>query len=240
MNNVVIQNLKKNYGKLTALNNVNLEIGEGMYGLLGKNGAGKTTLMRILTTILPETSGKVELCGIPLAKKREIRRIIGYLPQDFSLYPSLTVYENLDYCGILSELSSNERKARIKDILEKVNLTDEQKKKAKALSGGMKRRLGIAQAMLNNPKVLIVDEPTVGLDPEERYRFRNLLTESAKERVIILSTHIVEDIENTCTTIGILDKGTLKYNGGLEDFKTQMNKKNLEAAYLALLKGGKA
>jgi len=236
--NIVINNLSKRYGKTIALNNVSVTINEGMYGLLGKNGAGKTTFMRILTTILPYESGNIEICGIPHKKAREIRKIIGYLPQDFSLYPSLTVYEALDYCGVLSEIPKHERRERITELLEKTNLTAEKRKKVKALSGGMKRRLGIAQAMMNDPKVLIVDEPTVGLDPEERVKFREMLTSYAARRVVILSTHIVEDIEETCLNIGILHEGNLVFNGNISDFRNKMNADKLESAYMNFLKGG--
>jgi len=235
--NIYINNLTKKYGKNTVLNNVSVIINKGMYGLLGKNGAGKTTLMRILTTILPYNSGSVEVCGIPHNKAREIRKIVGYLPQDFSLYPSLTVHEALDYCGVLSEIPKHERRERIAELLEKTNLTAESRKKVKALSGGMKRRLGIAQAMLNNPKVLIVDEPTVGLDPEERVNFREMLTSYSEGRIVILSTHIVEDIEETCSEIGILHNGGLTFNGNINDFKEKMKADKLESAYMNLLKG---
>jgi len=236
--NITVNNLTKKYGRNTALNNVSVVINEGMYGLLGKNGAGKTTLMRILTTILPYDSGSVEVCGIPHKNAREIRKIVGYLPQDFSLYPSLTVYEALDYCGILSEIPKVERKTRIAELMEKTNLTGESGKKVRALSGGMKRRLGIAQAMLNDPKVLIADEPTVGLDPEERVNFREMLTSYSVGRIVILSTHIVEDIEETCGEIGILQKGSLAFNGNIVEFKDKMGGDKLESAYMNLLKGG--
>ena len=176
MNNTIkIQNLNKFYGKKQALCDVNLTIGQGMFGLLGRNGAGKTTLMRTLATLLPKRSGTVSVCGIPIEKDQEIRKIIGYLPQEFSIYPSMNVLEAMDYLALLNGLTKPERKERTALLLKKVHLTEQRKKKIKALSGGMKRRLGIAQALLNNPKVLIVDEPTAGLDPEERFSFRNLL-----------------------------------------------------------------
>ena len=236
--NIIVNNLTKKYVKNIALNNISITLHKGMYGLLGKNGAGKTTFMRILTTILPYDSGNVEVCGIPYKNAREIRRIVGYLPQDFSLYPSLTVYETLDYCGVLSEIPKQERRKRISELMEKTNLGDQSAKKVKALSGGMKRRLGIAQAMINNPKVLIVDEPTVGLDPEERVNFREMLMTYSVEHIVILSTHIVEDIEETCSKIGILHNGILAFNGNIDDFKNKMNEDKLESAYISLLKGG--
>lgn len=214
MNNCIeIKNLNKFYGKKQALYNVNLTIEQGMFGLLGRNGAGKTTLMKILATLLQKKSGQVTVCGIPVENAKEIRRIIGYLPQEFSMYPTMNVYEAMDYLAILSGLGKQERKERIEMLLAQVNLAESRHKKIKALSGGMKRRLGIAQALLGNPKVLIVDEPTAGLDPEERIRFRNLLSEIGEERIVILSTHIVGDIEATCENIAILDEGKVLYSG---------------------------
>jgi ABC-type multidrug transport system, ATPase component len=212
-NFIKIKNLNKFYGKKQALCNVNLTIEQGMFGLLGRNGAGKTTLMKTLATLLNKKSGDVTVCGIPIENAREIRRIIGYLPQDFSMYPGMTVYEAMDYLGVLSQLNTATRKKRIPMLLEKVNLSSSSKAKVKALSGGMRRRLGIAQAILHEPQVLIVDEPTAGLDPEERIRFRNLLCDIANDRIVLLSTHIVGDIEATCEKIAILDEGKLLFNG---------------------------
>ena len=216
-NCIEIKNLNKFYGKKQALYDVNLKIEQGMFGLLGRNGAGKTTLMKILATLLQKKSGQVTVCGIPIENEKEIRKIIGYLPQEFSIYPTMNVYEAMDYLAILSGLGKQERKERIEMLLAQVNLTESKNKKVKALSGGMKRRLGIAQALLGNPKVLIVDEPTAGLDPEERIRFRNLLSETAEERIVILSTHIVGDIEATCENIAILDEGKVLYSGTVDD-----------------------
>lgn len=212
-NCIEIKNLNKFYGKKQALCNVNLIIGQGMFGLLGRNGAGKTTLMKTLATLLNKSSGQVKLLGLPVESAGKVRKIIGYLPQDFNLYPGMTVYEAMDYLGLLSGLSDQLRKKRIPMLLDKVNLTDSCSMKVKALSGGMKRRLGIAQALLNEPKVLIADEPTAGLDPEERIRFRNLLCETAKDRIVILSTHIAGDIEAACEKAAILDKGRIIFNG---------------------------
>lgn len=210
---IVIKKLNKYYGKKQALSDVNLTIQQGMFGLLGRNGAGKTTLMKTLTTLLQKNNGSITICGIPIENAQEIRRIVGYLPQDFSIYPTMSVVEAMDYLGILSGIETKERKERIDVLLKKVNLTEHKRKKVKALSGGMKRRLGIAQALLNDPKVLIVDEPTVGLDPEERIRFRNLLCDVAEDRIVILSTHIVGDIEATCENLAILNDGSILYNG---------------------------
>lgn len=235
---IEIEHLDKCYGSKKALSDVNLTIEEGMFGLLGRNGAGKTTLMKVLATLLEKQKGSIKICGIPVEKASEIRKITGYLPQDFSMYPDMTVYEAMDYLGVLSGLSKEERKQRIPKLLEKVNLQDDYKKKVKALSGGMKRRLGIAQAILHNPKVLIVDEPTAGLDPEERVRFRNLLCEIAEERIVILSTHIVGDIEATCEDIAVLESGKVLFRGTVSEllkivdgkvYKAEISRKEVEA-----------
>ncbi len=210
---IVLQGVNKFYGKKQALKNVNLKINEGMFGLLGRNGAGKTTLMKILATLIQKNNGEVFVCGLPINNAKEIRSIIGYLPQDFSMYGNMTAYEALDYLGVLSCMNKSDRMKIIPELLEKVNLHNNHKTKVKAMSGGMKRRLGIAQAILHNPKVLIVDEPTAGLDPEERVRFRNLLCEIAENRIVILSTHIVGDIEATCENVAVLDEGIVLYNG---------------------------
>lgn len=210
---IKIEHLNQYYGKKQALKEVDLTIQQGMFGLLGRNGAGKTTLMKVLATLLPKSDGRITVCGIPVEDSARIRKMTGYLPQDFSMYPNMSVYEAMDYLGVLSGLSTPERRKRIPYLLEKVNLQNDRKTKVKALSGGMKRRLGIAQAILHNPRILIVDEPTAGLDPEERVRFRNLLCEIAEERIVILSTHIVGDIEATCEQIAVLNNGEILYQG---------------------------
>ncbi|RHR32587.1 ABC transporter ATP-binding protein [Clostridium sp. AF19-22AC] len=210
---IKIEHLNQYYGKKQALKEVDLTIQQGMFGLLGRNGAGKTTLMKVLATLLPKSDGRITVCGIPVEDSARIRKMTGYLPQNFSMYPNMSVYEAMDYLGVLSGLSTAERRKRIPYLLEKVNLQNDRKTKVKALSGGMKRRLGIAQAILHNPRILIVDEPTAGLDPEERVRFRNLLCEIAEERIVILSTHIVGDIEATCEQIAVLNNGEILYQG---------------------------
>lgn len=212
-NCISISHVDKYYGKKQALKDVSLTIGQGMFGLLGRNGAGKTTLMKMLATLHDKQAGEISVCGIPISHAREIRGITGYLPQDFSMYPNMTVYECLDYLGMLSGMPKALRQKRIAILLKRVNLTEKKRSRVKSLSGGMKRRLGIAQALLHDPKVLIVDEPTAGLDPEERIRFRNLLCEVAEERIVILSTHIVGDIEATCENIAILNEGELLWSG---------------------------
>ena len=217
MKKIEIRNVNKFYGKKHALKDINLTINQGMFGLLGRNGAGKTTLMKTLATLHQKKNGEITVCGIPIENTNEIRKITGYLPQDFSMYPNMSVYEALDYLGTLSGMPKTERKKNIEILLKKVNLTEHRHKKVKALSGGMKRRMGIAQALLHNPEVLIVDEPTAGLDPEERIRFRNLLTDASEERIVILSTHIVGDIEASCENIAIMNDGKILWQGTVSE-----------------------
>lgn len=231
MNDTIeIQHLSKSFGSKQALRDISLTIPTGIFGLLGRNGAGKTTFLRILAGVLQQTGGSVMVCGIPISHVRDVRRMTGYLPQDFSFYPELTVWEVLDYLGVLSEMSASERARRIPLVLKAVNLQSQKKTKFAALSGGMKRRLGIAQALLHEPRILIADEPTVGLDPEERVRFRHLLSEIAQNRIVILSTHIVDDIEKICTRVAVLDDGKLLFCGKPSDFTN--SGESLESAYI--------
>ena len=222
---IMINNLSKNYGKKSALENVSVTIHSGMYGLLGRNGAGKTSLMRILVTLSVPSSGEISMNGIPIKETAKIREIVGYLPQDFSFYRNMSVYSAMDYLGLLSNIPDKIRKERISALLEQVNLKENVRTKVKALSGGMKRRLGIAQALLHNPQILIVDEPTAGLDPEERIRFRNLLSEFAEDRIVILSTHISSDVESSCENIGVLDNGRMIWSGSTEELVKQAESK---------------
>ncbi len=216
-----IENLNKIYkGGSYALKNLNLEIPNGMFGLLGPNGAGKSTLMRILVTLMKPTSGKVYFNDYELSKnRREIRKMLGYLPQDFSFFSKLKTYEFLDYTARLSGMkNAAARRTAVEQMLEEVGLFEARDRNANNLSGGMKRRLGIAQALINDPQVIIVDEPTTGLDPEERIRFRNLLsTISTRDVIIILSTHIVGDISSTCHDMALLNRGNLAFSGSPED-----------------------
>ena len=214
---IKIQALKKNYGQKTALDNISLTIENGMFGLLGRNGAGKTTLMQILSTLREPTSGTVTFNEIPLEDIRKIRPLIGYLPQEFSLYPDVSVLEIMRYLAALSNLSVEVQRQRIPDLLHRVNLWEDREKKVRKLSGGMKRRLGIAQALLHDPQVLIADEPTVGLDPQERLRFYALLNEFSSNRIVIVSSHIVNDIETVCEKVAVLDAGKLLFTGTVED-----------------------
>lgn len=214
---IQIQALKKSYGQKTTLDNISLTIGNGMFGLLGRNGAGKTTLMQILSTLREPTSGKITFDSIPLEDTRQVRPLIGYLPQEFSLYPDMSVEEIMRYLAALSNLPMEIQRQRIPDLLQRVNLWEDRKKKIRKLSGGMKRRLGIAGALLHNPQVLIADEPTVGLDPQERLRFYALLNEFSSNRIVIVSSHIVSDIETVCERVAVLDAGKLLFTGTVED-----------------------
>ncbi len=215
-----IQNLTKEYhrGKL-AVENLSLELTNGMFGLLGPNGAGKTTLMKMLVTLLVPTSGAVSYDGIQLGKNnQEIRRLLGYLPQEYGLYGSLTARELLNYMATLHGKSNDDWESRIDVVLEQVNLNDVAEQRVGGFSGGMRQRLGIAQALLNDPELLIVDEPTAGLDPEERVRFRNLLGQLSSDRIVILSTHIVDDISSSCDDMALLDDGCIRYRGRPAEF----------------------
>ena len=212
---VEIHSLQKNFGSHVVLNDITATIEKGLYGLLGRNGAGKTTLIKVLVTLLKPSSGDVGMNGVPIKNIKEIRNMIGYLPQNFSFYPNMTVYDSMKYMAALSGIPGSLQNTNIQLLLQKVNLWERKKKRIRTLSGGMVRRLGIAQALLNNPEVLVVDEPTSGLDPEERLRIYNLLGEYAEEKIVILSTHIASDIEATCTKVGVLDSGRMIFDGSV-------------------------
>ncbi len=220
--NISIENLNKIYTNGNwALKDINLEIHNGMFGLLGPNGAGKSTLMRILVTLMKPSSGKVTVNGrYDLMKnRREIRAMLGYLPQDFRFFAKLKTWEFLDYTARLAGMKNKvQRQEAVDRMLEEVGLFEARDRNANRLSGGMKRRLGIAQALINDPKIIIVDEPTTGLDPEERIRFRNLLSNiSTRDVIIILSTHIVGDISSTCENVALLNRGKLAFTGSPSD-----------------------
>jgi ABC-2 type transport system ATP-binding protein len=208
-----ITGLTKTYeGRIQALKGVDLAVPSGMFGLLGPNGSGKTTLMKIVATLLEPDSGQVEMQGIDLlAQKDRARRMLGYLPQEFGLYPTLTAEQTLDYLAKLSGVwKTQERRMLIGALLERVNLESERKQKVGGFSGGMRQRLGIAQALIGEPELIIVDEPTAGLDPEERVRFHNLLSETVREgTVVILSTHIVSDVSNLCSHMAVIRHGEI-------------------------------
>ena len=237
---IEIKNVEKYYGKKKALDNVNLTIEKGMFGLLGRNGAGKTTLMKTLAGLHPKSGGEITICGTPISKVKAIRSMTGYLPQEFSMYPTMTCEECLDYLGTLSGMKKSLRRERSDILLRRVNLDEHRHKKIKELSGGMKRRLGIAQALIHDPKVLIVDEPTAGLDPEERIRFRNLLGEVAEDRIVILSTHIVGDIEAACRKAAVMNEGQIIWSGNVEDLLHEADGKvwsaTVETRFLSQIK----
>ncbi len=217
---VEIRGLHKVYpGGVHALQGIDLTIPPGIFGLLGPNGSGKTTLMRILATLLEPTSGEVLVGGHDVrTEKAQVRELLGYLPEDFGFYPSLSAYEMLDYLALLGRINDRrERQAQIERSLERVNLSQVAGQKVGTFSSGMKRRLGIAQAILNDPAILIMDEPTSGLDPEERVRLRNLLAELAGDRVVILSTHIVNDIATIGQHMAIIRKGVCLFSGTLPE-----------------------
>jgi len=218
--NIEISALSKTFGgRVHALRDVDLTIPAGMYGLLGPNGAGKTTLMRVLAGIFQPTAGQIRVGSHDLASgegRQAVKQMLGYLPQDLGLYPDLSAAEFLDYVGILKGLDDRaRRRARVGALLERVGLSDVAARKLKGFSGGMKRRVGIAQALLGDPQLLIVDEPTAGLDPEERIHFRNLLVSLAGhgERTVVLSTHIVEDVAQTASRLAVLAAGRVIYQG---------------------------
>lgn len=209
-----IEALTKEFKNIKAVDNVSCSLGCGVYGLLGVNGAGKTTLMRMLCTLLKPTGGRITWNGQDIFEmKGDYRKILGYLPQDFGFYPDFTVRDYLLYIGSIKGLTPMTAKKRAGLLLDKVGLSKAANKKMKTLSGGMKRRTGIAQAMLNNPGILILDEPTAGLDPSERIRFRNLISELSAERLVLLSTHIVSDVEYIANKILLMKDGSIRHSG---------------------------
>jgi ABC-2 type transport system ATP-binding protein len=215
---LTVEKLSKRYGRaVQALRDVDLRLEPGVLGLLGPNGAGKSTLMRILATVTRASSGRVLWNDDDIARNPdELRNVLGYLPQDFGVYPNLNAVEFLEYLAAVKGIPAAAARKRIGELLELVNLSDAAKRPLGGYSGGMRQRVGIAQALLNDPQLLIVDEPTAGLDPEERVRFRNLLSELSGERIVILSTHIVSDVEAVATSIAILAHGQLLAHGAPE------------------------
>ena len=229
---LVIDRLTKQFQNKIAVDRVSLRLHSGVFGLLGANGAGKTTLMRMLCGILQPTSGTIAFDGMDV-REEGYRAVLGYLPQDFGYYPEFTAMDFLLYMAALKGLPKKSAKRRANELLELVGLQDMGRKKIKTFSGGMKQRLGIAQALLNDPKLLILDEPTAGLDPKERVRFRNLIQQLGKDSIVLLSTHIVSDIEHIADEVLMMKDGALIYNGAWDD---QMG--DLEGFYLAQLEEG--
>jgi ABC-2 type transport system ATP-binding protein len=221
MNTLEIKNLTKTYSNgVTALNNISLTIGNGMFGLLGANGAGKSSLMKTIVGLQAPDKGQILFNGVDIvANPTYIKQQLGFLPQDFGVYPKISAYNLLTHLAVLKNLpDTKERKEHILALLEKVNLMQHRNKEVHTFSGGMKQRFGIAQALLGNPQIIIVDEPTAGLDPEERNRFNNLLSEIGEEIIIILSTHLVEDVRNLCENMAIIHQGTLLAQGNPQNF----------------------
>ncbi len=228
MATIRIENLSKTYPNgVKALDNVNLEIKNGMFGLLGPNGAGKSSLMRTLASLQEADSGTAFFDDIDMLNQPiEIRKILGYLPQEFGVYPRVTAEQLLDHVAILKGIQNKkERKELVSYLLQKVNLYDKRNKSVKGFSGGMKQRVGIAQALIGNPKLIIVDEPTAGLDPGERNRFHNLLADVGEEVIVILSTHIVDDVRELCSEFAIMNLGRIVYKGSPEDALTDLKGK---------------
>jgi ABC-type multidrug transport system ATPase subunit len=218
MVHVVIQQLSKKYGSKQVLNGINLTLSTGMFGLLGPNGAGKSTLMKILATVIPKTSGDVQIGHYKLGRdEREIRALLGYLPQEFGVYRKLTGAEYLDYVASMKGITNGKaRREAVAEMLRRVNLEEKRHVRIGKYSGGMRQRIGIAQALLGDPQFIIVDEPTAGLDPEERMRFRDVLTELGKDRTVLLSTHVVADIDNNCKSMAIMNGGHIVFYGTQE------------------------
>jgi len=214
-------------GKVRALEEVSLTVPGGILGLLGANGAGKTTLMRLLTGLIRPNGGQITVGDHDMATadgRLAVQRVLGYLPQDLGVYPDLTARQFLDYVALLKGLDDRPyRRRRVGELLELVNIADAADRKLRGYSGGMRRRVGIAQALLNDPELLIVDEPTSGLDPEERIRFRTLLSQLAERRTVLLSTHIVDDIAQTCTELAVLGRGRLIFRGTVSDLTERAN-----------------
>lgn len=225
MNTLQIKNLSKTYANsVKALGDLSLEIGNGMFGLLGPNGAGKSTLMKTIAGLQPADSGVIIFNGQNILENPLfIKKQLGYLPQDFGVYPKLSAYQLMEHLAVLKGIAKNGRKEQIPALLQKVNLYEQRKREVHSFSGGMRQRFGIAQALLGNPKIIIVDEPTAGLDPEERNRFNNLLSEIGEQIIVILSTHIVEDVRSLCSQMAIINKGRLIASGAPSQFIRQLN-----------------
>lgn len=228
MNTLSINHLSLTYKNgFQAIKDISLEIGNGMFGLLGPNGAGKSSLMKTIVGLQKPTSGSIVFNGVNVSEDPDyIKQNLGFLPQDFGVYPKVSAYDLLEHIALLKGISNRtERKEQILNLLEKVNLSDFRKKEVHTFSGGMRQRFGVAQALLGNPKIIIVDEPTAGLDPEERNRFNSLLNDISKDVIVILSTHLVEDVRNLCSEMAIMNKGQLLRKGKPNELIAELRNK---------------
>ncbi|EQB93202.1 ABC transporter ATP-binding protein [Elizabethkingia anophelis] len=228
MNTLSVNHLSLTYKNgFQAIKDISLEIGNGMFGLLGPNGAGKSSLMKTIVGLQKPTSGSIVFNGVNVSEDPDyIKQNLGFLPQDFSVYPKVSAYDLLEHIALLKGISKRtERKKQILNLLEKVNLSDFRKKEVHTFSGGMRQRFGVAQALLGNPKIIIVDEPTAGLDPEERNRFNSLLNDISKDVIVILSTHLVEDVRNLCSEMAIMNKGQVLRKGKPNELITELENK---------------
>lgn len=237
---IELKNLQKTYkGGKAALKDLSLTLASpSLIGLVGPNGAGKSTLMKLLTANLLPSSGEIQIDGAPIVKQEKLlKSSLGYLPQEFGLFEDLTTAQFLDYMAALKGIERRAAKDEIGRVIALTNLEDKRKSKIRTLSGGQKQRVGIAQALLGEPRLLIFDEPTVGLDPAERVAFRNLFAEAAKTRLVILSTHIIEDVQSACDHLIVLSQGEIRYAGTPESLMAQKSAPSLESAYMALMDG---
>jgi ABC-2 type transport system ATP-binding protein len=246
--NVVLTGIHRSFGKNKAVDGVSLELGPGVFGLLGPNGAGKTSLLRMLATVLPPTSGEISLLDLDPrrpAARREIRRRLGYLPQNLGYYPSFTVVEFVEYFALLKEMPSSAMPKAVAEAVERVHLGAKAKARLRTLSGGMLRRVGIAQAIVNNPDLLLLDEPTAGLDPEQRVQFRALLRSLGESVTVIVSTHLVEDVGAACSEVALMSAGKIVFRGTPEELTAQgegygVGDTPLERGYSAVLSAARS
>jgi ABC-type multidrug transport system ATPase subunit len=246
--NVQTQGLTQRFGRTEVLHGLDLEVGKGVFGLLGPNGAGKTTLLRTLATIIQPSAGTVRLLGYNPSdhgERRALRRKLGYLPQALGYYPNFTVFEFVEYFALLKEMPADQVRPAVVRAIERVGLEDRARKKLKSLSGGMLRRVGIAQAIVNEPELLLLDEPTAGLDPEQRVGFRQLLREAGVNGTVIVSTHLVEDVGAACSEVALMDGGRIAFRGTPQELAAMgegyaIGDSPLERGYSSVLAGARA
>jgi ABC-2 type transport system ATP-binding protein len=246
--NVTLTEIHRTFGKSRAVDGVSLELGTGVFGLLGPNGAGKTSLLRMLATVLPPSSGQIELLGRDPrgpADRRDIRRRLGYLPQNLGYYPSFTVVEFIEYFALLKEMPAAAIPQAVAAAVERVDLGSQARARLRTLSGGMLRRVGIAQAIVNSPDLLLLDEPTAGLDPEQRMQFRTLLRSAGESSTVVVSTHLVEDVGAACSEVALMSAGKIVFRGTPDDLTARgtghsVGDAPLERGYSAVLSAARA